>query len=214
LVRSRFSCFNSIVGRNSPPTIAKFQKSKSALSFAQRSIQQRAHHRCHTQSCPLIRFQRERTVMALSHAPVTIPSRKTRKNVRSMNAFIERSWRCSRTCRNAALQISRLTHGSPARSNLSSLSCLRSMMQSYPYQQETNDDPNRDNFAHECSLMSPLRQTDPKCCRSRSLLFPFGHSDRATGVAWLASWGQSAAGSGSGEGWQRDPYADDPAFSH
>jgi hypothetical protein len=166
------------------------------------------------QSCPLIRFQRERTVMALSHAPVTIPSRKTRKNVRSMNAFIERSWRCSRTCRNAALQISRLTHGSPARSNLSSLSCLRSMMQSYPYQQETNDDPNRDNFAHECSLMSPLRQTDPKCCRSRSLLFPFGHSDRATGVAWLASWGQSAAGSGSGEGWQRDPYADDPAFSH
>jgi hypothetical protein len=55
---------------------------------------------------PLIRFQRERAVMALSHAPVTIPSRKMRTNVRSMNVFIERSWRCSRTCRNAALQIS------------------------------------------------------------------------------------------------------------
>jgi hypothetical protein len=57
-------------------------------------------------------FQRERAVMALSHAPVTIPSRKMRTNVRSMNVFIERSWRCSRTCRNAALEIPRLTQGS------------------------------------------------------------------------------------------------------
>jgi hypothetical protein len=28
-----FACFNSMVRRNGPPTIAKFQKSKSALSF-------------------------------------------------------------------------------------------------------------------------------------------------------------------------------------
>jgi hypothetical protein len=61
---------------------------------------------------PLIPFQRERTVMAVSHAPAMDPSRKTRTNERNMNVVIERSWRCSRTL---PLEISWLTLSSAVR---------------------------------------------------------------------------------------------------
>jgi hypothetical protein len=107
-------------GRNGPPISAKFLKSKPSFPFGRRHI---------PDVRPFDPVQRERTVMALSHAPVTIRAGKTRTIVRSMTVFIERSCRCP------------------------GIVFAGSLMQPDQYQQETNDGSNRDHLSNERCVM-------------------------------------------------------------